>query len=73
MVGAKLPSVYAKRHRSPAAAARNLAGIISKRTKRAKEIYACIPRGATGRFVIETGDGQQFALRPFRTLISKES
>ena len=58
--------VYSSVHRSPHAAARKLASLITERTAFAKTVRRSIPRGQSGRYLIET-DGKLFSLADFRS------
>ena len=61
--------VYSSVHRSPHAAARRLATLITERTTFAKTIRRSIPRGHSGRYLIET-DGRLFSLVDFRAIFT---
>lgn len=67
-VGDPLGQIYSSRHRSPSAAGRRLASIITGKSVLARQCRACITPGQAGRYLIETGDGSRFALKPFRKM-----
>lgn len=66
-VGMDRLQVWSSRHRSPHAAGKVLASIITRRTIFARQVQACIPRGKGGAYVIEIGDGTQYPLNAFRS------
>lgn len=70
-VGQWTGAIYHSRHRSAKGAARRLATIITGKSKLAREVRACIARGDAGQYIIETGAGQRFALKPFRAFIGR--
>lgn len=65
-VGQHSGVVFTSRHRSADGASRRLAQVIARRTKLAASIDRAIPKGFQGRYTIQAGDGQKYALLPFR-------
>lgn len=53
-------------HRSPRAAARNLASLIRGRSRSARVARSIVARGFAAQYLIECPDGSKMALVPFR-------
>lgn len=61
---------YSSTHRSPRAAARRLASIITGKSAVAREVKKAIPKDHAGRFYISAETGQSWALNPFRDYLA---